>query len=200
MKSWLAERSRGGPRPAQPGTDMMGGLLADPGGLDPDGVRRTLGGMFVGSIDTTATAVAKIVAIIAGDDKLGRRGGGRCRRYGPPARLVLGSFAPLAAQSDPAAPGQRRDHAWAGSTINAGDRIVIWTQAAMQDAAAFPAPRHLRPDRPGSAYLHFGDALHACAGRSVNAFQIPLLVGAILRRGIRLGGQDRAGPARSPII
>src|ERR1043165_104048 len=44
------------------GDDMMGKLLRQ-NVVDDNGVRRTLGGMLVGSIDTTATCVAKIVTI-----------------------------------------------------------------------------------------------------------------------------------------
>jgi hypothetical protein len=48
---------------------------------------------------------------------------------------------------------------------------------------------------PAAAYLHFGGGLHPCAGRVVNAFQIPLLVGALVRRGIKsVGSVEWAGP------
>src|SRR5581483_11188426 len=79
--------------------------------------------------------------------------------------------------------------------IRAGDRVVAWTQAAMLDAEVFPDPEQLRPDRPAAAYLHFGGGLHPCAGRAVNAFQIPALVGALVRRGIKsVGSVAWAGP------
>jgi cytochrome P450 len=65
----------------------------------------------------------------------------------------------------------------------------------MRDTSAFPEPGELRPDRPAAAYLHFGGGLHPCAGRAVNAFQIPLLVGALLKRGIKsVGPVQWAGP------
>ena len=79
--------------------------------------------------------------------------------------------------------------------MRAGDEVVLWTQAAMQDPSAFPDPGTLRPDRPASAYLHFGGGLHPCAGRVVNAFQIPVLVAALVRRGVRSVGKVAwAGP------
>ena len=82
-----------------------------------------------------------------------------------------------------------------GQGIRPGDRIFAWTQAAMLDDTAFPDPQKLRPDRPAGNYLHFGGALHACAGRSVNAFQIPILVGALVRRGVASIGEIAwAGP------
>jgi cytochrome P450 len=72
----------------------------------------------------------------------------------------------------------------------------------MLDAEAFPDPQYLRPDRPPAAYLHFGGGLHPCAGRTVNAFQIPALVGALMRRGIKsVGRMQWAGafPAHLPV-
>ena len=53
---------------------------------------------------------------------------------------------------------------------------------------AFPDPGETRPDRPMAAYLHFGGGLHPCAGRVVNAIQIPLLVGTLLDAGARPDG------------
>jgi cytochrome P450 len=59
----------------------------------------------------------------------------------------------------------------------------------------FPNPGTWRADRPATAYLHFGGGLHPCAGRAVNEWQIPLLVGALVRRGIRsVGPVAWAGP------
>jgi hypothetical protein len=43
--------------------------------------------------------------------------------------------------------------------------------------------------------LHFGGGLHPCVGRAINEFQIPLLVGRLVARGIdRVGRVKWAGP------
>jgi cytochrome P450 len=175
------------------GSDMMGALMRQ-GRLDDDGVRRTLSGMLVGSIDTTASCVAKIVAVLGKDRKLLRRVeadvddparlSGWCsealRRW--PHNPILMRRAPAACTIG-------------GVVVNPGDTVVVWTQAAMQDASAFPDPGQLKPDRPGTAYLHFGGGLHPCAGRAVNAFQLPLLVGTLVKRGIAgVGSMQWAGP------
>src|SRR5205085_52959 len=71
METWFngeIKRRRGA---NQLGNDMMGALLTAKT-LDDDGVRRTLGGMLVGSIDTTASSVAKIIATIAKDATLAK--------------------------------------------------------------------------------------------------------------------------------
>ena len=192
MRGWLdaevARRRSGG----NAGTDMMGALLA--GGADPGLVQRTLGGMLVGSIDTTASAVAKIVAVLGRDPALAKR---VAADVDDPPRLA--GWCREALRRWPHNPILVRqvacDTSLNGTAVRAGDRVVLWTQAAMLDASAFPDPGRLRPDRPAAAYLHFGGGLHPCAGRAVNAWQLPLLVGALVRRGIRkVGKPEWAGP------
>jgi cytochrome P450 len=200
MEAWFKDEIKRRRASGDLGIDMMGALMAA-GTLDDEGVRRTLGGMLVGSIDTTASSVAKIVVMIARDRALARhiaadvddevRLTGWCRealRRWPHNPVVL-------RQAGGGTKVGEKD-------IREGDRIFAWTQAAMLDAEAFPDPYYLRPDRPAAAYLHFGGGLHPCAGRPVNAFQIPALVGALVRRGIKSIGKMRwAGsfPAHLPV-
>jgi cytochrome P450 len=56
------------------------------------------------------------------------------------------------------------DTTLAGVSISRDDDVVLWTHAAMFDAAAFPDPLAMRSDRPVASYLHFGAGLHPCAG------------------------------------
>jgi cytochrome P450 len=193
MKDWFATEIARRRASGELGVDMMGALLRG-GKLDDDGVRRTLGGMLVGSIDTTASCVAKIVSVIAMQPALAQcfaddvddevRFAGWCREA-----LRLWPHNPIVLRQ--AVAGTRL----ADVDIRDGDQIIAWTQAAMLDTAAFPDPKQLRPDRPTGAYLHFGGGLHPCAGRAVNAFQIPALVGALVRRGIKsTGSMQWAGP------
>ncbi len=190
MRTWfeaeIARRRSSG----ELGRDMMGALLRNEA-LDDDTVRRTLGGMLVGSIDTTASSVAKIVATLAADKKLERRVAAH------PAQLEGWCWELL--RCWPHNPIVRREAA-TDTVLNSvkvrkGDQIIAWTQAAMQDPTVFPRPGLLRPDRPSESYLHFGGGLHPCAGRLINGFQVPLLVGGILRRGlISAGPIGWAGP------
>ena len=193
MKVWFDDEIKRRRASGDLGSDMMGSLMAAKT-LDDDGVRRTLGGMLVGSIDTTASSVAKIITMVAADRTLAERVAadvddearlaGWCRealRRWPHNPIVLRQAAAKTRLAD--------------KEIQQGDRIFAWTQAAMLDAEVFPDPQHLRPDRPAAAYLHFGGGLHPCAGRAVNAFQIPALVGALVRRGIKsTGTMQWAGP------
>lgn len=193
MSDWLAAEIARRRTAGDLGEDMMGALLRQ-GIVDDDGVRRTLGGMLVGSVDTTATCVAKIVTVASREPgleweirrdlgDLGRLHGwcNEALRRWPHNPIVLRRAT--------------RDTNLAGRAVRAGDSVVAFTLAAMHDPAAFPAPERLRPDRDPAAYLHLGDGLHPCSGRPVNRFQIPLLVGGLVRRGLgRVGKVRWAGP------
>jgi cytochrome P450 len=175
------------------GEDMMGALLRDPE-LDDDTVRRILGGMLVGSIDTTATAVAKIVRTLGRDQDLRTR---MRSATGNPAEFA--GWCREALRRWPHNPVLLRtaaaDTKLGDVPVKAGATVVAWTQAAMRDPNVFPEPSRLMPDRPPAAYLHFGAGLHPCAGRSINEFQIPILVERLVTRGIEnVGALKWAGP------
>jgi len=198
LHKWLLDEITGRRTAGASGADLMGTLIADPTIADDDTgndlIRRTLGGMLVGSIDTTATSVAKIMVMIGKDKKLASgiaadvddfaRLHGWCwealRRW-PHNPIVLRSAV--------------IDTRLAGIDVKAGDQVYVYTQAAMLDTSVFPDPQVLNPARPTRPYLHFGGGLHPCAGRDINAFQIPLLVGALVRRGVKsVGDVSWAGP------
>ena len=83
----------------------------------------------------------------------------------------------------------------AGRSVPRNAPVIAFTQAAMQDRDVFPDPARMLPDRAQDAYLHFGAGLHPCAGRGLNAVQIPLLVGALIARGAVADGKMLwAGP------
>ena len=144
--------------------------------------------MLVGSIDTTATAVAKIIAILGQDPKL------RKQIYADrndSAKLSMWCLEAL--RRWPHNPLVLRrasvDTVLSGTDVKAGDTVVAFTQAAMLDPDVFPEPNLLKPDRPLSAYLHYGGVLHPCAGRAINDFQITTLVRQLLERGIDSPGR-----------
>jgi len=150
--------------------------------------------MLVGSIDTTASAVAKIVKTLSRDRDLRAR---MAHDSDNPSKLE--GWCAEALRRWPHNPAMLRsaatDTRLGATPVKGGATVVAWTQAAMLDPSAFPEPALLTPDRPRAAYLHFGGALHHCAGRSINEFQIPLLVGGLLTRGIdRVGRVEWAGP------
>jgi cytochrome P450 len=192
MRKWLSAEIARRRAASDLGSDMMGALLG--GDLDDEGVRRTLGGMLVGSIDTTASSVAKIIAVICRDQALKAS---VAADVDDPARLAGWCWEALRRwPHNPILLRQAVAATKLGTVdVRAGDKVIAWSQAAMLDASAFPNPLQLRPDRPAWTYLHFGGGLHPCAGRVVNGFQIPILVGALVRRGIKsIGPMKWAGP------
>jgi cytochrome P450 len=199
MRRWFEEEIGRRRSSGQLGTDMMGALLKERL-LDDDGVRRTLGGMLVGSIDTTATAVAKIVAILGNERNLreqmhaDRNDAAKLSMWCLEA-LRLWPHNPLVLRRAAV------DTVLSGTDVKAGDRVVAYTQAAMLDPDVFPEPELLKPDRPLSSYLHYGGGLHPCAGRAINDFQITTLVGRLLERGIDSTGRIVwAGPFPDKLI
>jgi len=194
LSGWLrAEIARRREAGAPFGDDLMGALMRAPG-LDDDGVRRTLAGMLVGSIDTTASAVAKIIHVLGADATLAAR---VTADLGDAERLRGWCWEALRRwPHNPLVLREALTHTrLAGVDVPKGYRLVAWTQAAMLDPDAFPAPGQMLPDRSARSYLHFGGGLHPCAGRALNDLQIPMLVGKLLERGlVQVGRIAWAGP------
>lgn len=193
MSGWLRDEIVRRRKSGNPGEDMMGHLLRQ-GIVDDDGARRTLGGMLVGSVDTTATCVAKIIWLAGRDQDLAlgirRDLGDLDRLYGwCNEALRWWMHNPLVVRHALA------DCDLAGCAVKKGDSVLAMTIAAMRDPSVFPEPKRLRPDRDPAAYLHLGAGLHPCSGRPVNRFQIPLLVAGLVRRDlVRVGRVRWAGP------
>lgn len=192
MKAWIdSEIARRDPH--DPGDDMLGRLLAQ-GILDRAAVQRTIGGTFVGAIDTTTTVVAKLVTLASRNPDIEYG----IRRDADDLHRLYG-WCLDAMRLWPHNPALLRsalvDTSIGGVEVRKGESAVAWSQAAMQDRSLVEDPRRVRPDRDRSIYLHFGGGLHPCAGRAVNSFQIPLLVGGLVRRGLaRVGRISWAGP------
>ncbi len=167
------------------GHDVLGRLMhhAPASGFDDGAVRWMFSGLIVGAVDTTATVTANIIKEVIDDphllasirrdlnDSTALRGWCwdtlRRRPHNPAIVRSAGPSAKLA-----------------GRDVKPGSRVTALTLAAMQDPAAFPNPKVMRPDRPDQYYMHFGHGLHECAGRQINARQIPALVGALVASGV----------------
>jgi cytochrome P450 len=200
MHGWFSEEIARRRQTGELGDDLMGHLLRQ-ARIDDDGVRRTLGGMLVGSIDTTTSTFARIFCVAVDDKPLAAR----MLRDWSAGRDIWG-LCQDALRRWPHNPILMRqaatDTVLGGVAVKAGSQVIAWTEAAMQDPEAFPDPARLLPDRPQASYLHFGAGLHPCAGRAVNAIQIPALVGSLIAAGARRDGRLRwAGsfPDRLPV-
>ncbi|HWH34881.1 MAG TPA: cytochrome P450 [Acidimicrobiales bacterium] len=176
--------------------------LQDETGLSDEGVRRNLGGVIVGAVDTTSKATAHAVdqllahpralhqaraAAVAGDVEQVGQWAFEALRFNP-INPVLSRH--VARDTVLAAGTRRRRRIPGGCTLYTG------ILPAMFDPEVFPDPGQLRGDRPLASYLHFGHGLHRCFGRFVNVIQIPELVAAVLR----LEGLRRAPGRRGAIV
>ncbi len=195
LKAWLADEiaRRRAAGQAHYHDDFMGLLMRDPA-LDDDAIRRTLGGVLVGSIDTINGVAARILALMDHHKKLRQRALENIDRP-----KILNGYCQEAHRLWAQTPLMSRRAARATKLntieINEGDTLMIFTHAAMFDAKAFNTPTALRPDRPAGTYLHFGSGVHACAGRALSDLQIPMLVGKLLARNYRVTGRMKwAGP------
>lgn len=155
--------------------------------LSDEGVRRNIGGVIVGAVDTTSKATAHALdQLLRHDDALRRAQAaavaGDVEEVGRYALEAL-RFNPInpvlsrhAARTSVLAAGTSRER-----VVPAGHIVYAAILPAMFDASVFPDAGRLRADRAPSEYLHFGHGLHTCFGRSINLIQLPELVAALLR-------------------
>jgi cytochrome P450 len=170
--------------------DVLGRLVAMQGEanpwLDDDSVRREVGGLIVGAVDTTSKFVNLALdelfrrpaafasardAAISGDMEAVRRHAYEAVRFNPHNTFVV-RFCPNGAI---VAAETKRER-----SIPAGANVIVGTLSAMFDPEKFPAPDEFRGDREVE-YLHFGFGLHRCFGYAINGVVIPEILAALLR-------------------
>ncbi|HSH61870.1 MAG TPA: cytochrome P450 [Acidimicrobiales bacterium] len=170
--------------------------------LSDEGVRRNVGGVVVGAVETTSKATAHAI------DQLLRHGQAlRRARTAASANDMeeVGRYAFEALRFNPINPVLSR-HVARATVLAAGTRrercippgrtVYAGVLPAMFDPSVFDRPGEFRADRPPAAYLHFGHGLHTCFGRYVNLIQIPELAAALLR----LANLRRAPGAEGAIV
>jgi cholest-4-en-3-one 26-monooxygenase len=73
-----------------------------------------------------------------------------------------------------------------GTTVETGDKVVLWFSAANHDPAVFDAPHEFRLDRTPNEHLSFGWGAHFCLGSHLARAEVRGFFGTVLDRGIRL--------------
>jgi cytochrome P450 len=180
--------------------DVMGRLLrlqcaGDVGGLDNDGVCRTLMGLVIGMVETTSqAAVQALLVLFAKPDVLASAAAAakaddddalsnlifEALRFRPINPMVVR----VTKQDYHLAAGEPRQ-----TLIRKGTTVFALTWSAMFDPRVLDAPEEFRPDRPDYHYLHFATGLHACYGRYISRIQIPQILKPLLRlKGLRPAG------------
>jgi cytochrome P450 len=168
--------------------------------LDDDAVRRTLGGIIVGAVDTTSKALAQLInELLERPEALA--GARSAALAGDTARVAAHAFEAL--RFDPHNPLLLRtcheDYVLARGTdrevrIARGTLVITSTISAMFDPAVMRDPDEFRVDRPPQGYMHFGRGLHTCFGERINHIVLPEVLQCLLRlRNLRRapGGEGR---------
>jgi cytochrome P450 len=162
-------------------------LQADPATrLDDDAVRRNVGGILGGAVDTTSKAIAYALdqllerpAALAGARQAAERGDDQALaahvfealRFNPHNTILLRTC--------------HEDYVLAQGTaeetlIPKGTTVVAATLSAMFDESVLRAPGDFLTDRPAEHYLHFGRGLHTCFGERLNRVVIPEVIKHVL--------------------
>jgi cytochrome P450 len=84
----------------------------------------------------------------------------------------------------------------AGTTVKAGDGIMLLLGAANRDPAVFDAPGHLDVTRDARRHVAFGGGIHHCLGASLARLEGQVALSAILSnlRRLELAGQTSRRP------
>lgn len=78
------------------------------------------------------------------------------------------------------------DVEWHGRTVKAGDKIVLWFQAANRDPEVFADPDVLRIDRTPNQHLGFGWGIHTCLGSHLARAEVSTFLRQVLERDLRI--------------
>lgn len=78
------------------------------------------------------------------------------------------------------------DSEWHGRTVRAGQKLVLWFQAANRDPAVFDDPDTLRIDRTPNQHLGFGRGVHFCLGAYLARAEVSTFLRQLLERDLRI--------------
>jgi cytochrome P450 len=166
-------------------TRLVQQQIADPG-IDDDLLRRNIGGVIVGALDTLSKGIAHAI-----DALLRRPAAFESARRAAQAGDVrsLGSHVSEALRFNPhniaifrfcRARAVIADGTDRRTVIEPGTTVVVLTISAMFDPTRFARPDEFLTDRPSDDYLHFGQAQHMCFGTRINGIVLPLAVKELL--------------------
>jgi len=158
--------------------------------LSEEDVRRNIGGVIVGAVETQAKALVHALeqllarpeelaqalqAIAVGDDERFARYVFEALRFNPHNPLIVRRCQ----QDAVVAAGTPHE-----TTIPRGTTVYALTLSAMFDEDVFADAESFRVDRAGSGYLHFGYGQHQCFGAQLTQVVLP----EVLKRLLALPG------------
>ncbi len=155
-------------------------------GIDDDGVRRNIGGVIVGAVDTQSKAICfALDQLLRHPEAL--HGAEQAAREGNDA--LVAEYVWEALRFNPHNPILVR-HCRNGATLAAGTeretkilpgtRVYAVTLSAMFDDSVFEHAHEFRLGRPRENYVHFGYGQHRCFGEPLNLLVVPRAVRRLL--------------------
>lgn len=164
--------------------------------FDLQRVARNVGGLLIGTIETTSQAVIHALAYLLADPQ--RQAGAVAAAQAADSRAIDGQvlealrfhppfpyFFRVCEQPTRLALGTAGEQ-----EIAAGTTVLTLNHAAMFDPAGFPDPERFDPGRNQSLNFLFGHGHHQCLGRHIGAVIIP----EIVRQVLLLPGLEATGP------
>jgi cytochrome P450 len=173
----LIERHR-----KQPGSDLLSGLITDPG---PDGpmvqadIVRTGSLLLIAGHETTVNLITNgVLTLLRHPDVLERlqrepnlviRLVEELLRYEPPVQILPNRVA-LA------------DITIAGTTIQKGSPVILLLASGNRDPTGFQDPDKFDPDRRDNMHLGFGSGIHYCYGAPLARLETQIALTELVRR------------------
>ncbi len=90
-----------------------------------------------------------------------------------------------------------RDVELGGQRVRAGDKVVVWMNAANRDPAAFDQPHRINLGREHNPHLAFGHGAHFCLGTRLARLQLSTMLGELADTcpGLRVVGTAERMPS-----
>jgi cytochrome P450 len=177
---------RAGTAPDDFVTRLLGLRASEYAELDDVALRRNIGGVIVGAVETQAKAIVYALAELlsrpaelaharraaaAGDDELVSRYVFEALRFNPHNPLIVRRCH----QDTTIGAGTPHE-----TSVTRGTTVYALTLSAMFDEELVNDPESFRIDRPREQYLHFGYGQHQCFGTQLNYVVLPEAIKRLL--------------------
>lgn len=183
-----------GRSPADVAPDVLGRLLRlrlpEELSFDDSRIVANIGGLLVGSVETTSQAVVHVLDLLLSPERsteLGKAVAAARRRDPKEFDAYVWEALRFKPINQLLVRRCERDHELQdgnGSSvvIEAGTLVLACTASAMMDETVFTAPESFDPHRSSGVSLHFGLGHHSCLGRYVGEQVVPEIVRRVLLR------------------